>query len=56
MPEFYGVLAQSLNFTSSTSSKEGNTIPLQFIYLSGSPIQLYPFLTSFLQSAFPSPT
>ncbi|KAF5392740.1 hypothetical protein D9757_001013 [Collybiopsis confluens] len=44
MPELYDSLASSL-------ISDENTAP-QFIYLSGSPIQLYPFLTSFIQSTF----
>ncbi|KAE9390135.1 hypothetical protein BT96DRAFT_946367 [Gymnopus androsaceus JB14] len=49
MPELYASLAQSL--THKTSSE---TIPPQFIYVSGSPIQLYPFLTSFIETKFTS--
>ncbi|KAJ4481907.1 hypothetical protein J3R30DRAFT_2099517 [Lentinula aciculospora] len=45
MPNLYASLAKSLTM---------NSIPPQFIYLSGSPFQLFPFLDSFLSSYFPA--
>jgi phosphatidate phosphatase APP1 len=40
MPELYGSLASSLSNP-------------QFVYISGSPYQLYPYLNSFISSSFP---
>jgi len=45
MPELYKSLAQSLTT---------ETIPPQFLYVSGSPMQLQPFLSSFLNSTYPA--
>ncbi|KIK66844.1 hypothetical protein GYMLUDRAFT_156948, partial [Collybiopsis luxurians FD-317 M1] len=45
MPELYASLAQSLTFKG---------IKLHFMYLSGSPFQLFPFLSSFLESKYPT--
>ncbi|KAJ4481908.1 hypothetical protein J3R30DRAFT_2099468 [Lentinula aciculospora] len=45
MPDLYHSLAKSLTSYS---------IPPQFIYLSDSPFQLFPFLNSFLESHFPA--
>jgi len=45
MPELYKSLAQSLTT---------ETIPPQFLYVSGSPMQLQPFLSSFLKSTYPT--
>ncbi|KIK54891.1 hypothetical protein GYMLUDRAFT_889270 [Collybiopsis luxurians FD-317 M1] len=49
MPNLYSHLAKALI----SQSDAGKTITPQFLYVSGSPFQLYPFLSDFLKSHFP---
>ncbi|KAF5379589.1 hypothetical protein D9757_009286 [Collybiopsis confluens] len=50
MPDLYSHLSKSLTTKSTTA---GTSIPPQFLYVSGSPFQLYPFLSKFLESHYP---